>query len=42
MSVDLKHRVVWLDTLRGRNGVDDYKQLLPYILEEVLARLENP
>ncbi len=42
MSGGLKHRLVWLDTPWRRNGVDDYKHLLPYILEEVLARLEIP
>jgi len=42
MSGGLKHRVARLDTLWGRNGVDDYEHLLLFILEEVLARLENP
>ncbi len=42
MNDGLKHRPARLDTLWRRNGVDDYKHLLPFILEEVLARLENP
>jgi hypothetical protein len=42
MSVDLTHRVVWLDPLWGLKRVDDYKHLLPLPLEEVHHRLENP
>jgi len=42
VSGGLKHRLVWLDGLWGRNGVADYEHLLLFTLEEVLARLDNP